>query len=286
MLSTRLKQIIAILGITAFLSGCKLAILNPKGVIAADETRLLIEATFIMLIVVVPSIIMTLIFAWRYSERKDKAKYTPDWSHSVLLESVWWAIPCCIILVLATITWISTHHLDPYRPVQSKHKPITIQAVALNWKWLFIYPKQNIATVNYVQFPEDVPVEFVVTSDAPMNSFQITQLAGQIYAMAGMQTKLHLIANEQGDYHGLSTSFSGDGFSDMKFIAHVGSQHEFDQWVKKVKQSPKKLSLAAYKQLAKDSENNPVTYYSSAANHLFKKIIVKYLKPATEKNHA
>jgi len=284
------------------LGGCQLAILNPKGVIAADETRLLIEATLTMLVVVVPAIVLTLVFAWRYSARRDKAKYTPDWSHSTVLETVWWAIPCCIIIVLATITWISTHHLDPYKPIVSKEKPITIQAISLNWKWLFIYPKQNIATVNFVEFPANVPIEFQVTSDAPMNSFQITQLAGQIYAMAGMRTKIHMIANQQGDYHGMSTNFSGDGFSNMKFIARASSKKQFNEWVKKVKRSPKKLTIAEYKQLAKDSEDNPVSYYSATAKHLFNDVILKYINPhmqslghykaklsthmSTENNHA
>lgn len=272
--------ILLTLGAATLLSGCKLAILNPKGAIAADETRLLIEATLTMLIVVVPAIVLTLVFAWRYSAKRDKGKYSPDFSHSNVLEAIWWAIPCAIIIVLATITWISTHHLDPYRPIVSKEKPITIQVVALNWKWLFIYPKQNIATVNFVEFPQDVPIEFQVTSDAPMNSFQITQLAGQIYAMAGMRTRIHMIANEPGDYRGLSTSYSGDGFSGMHFVARATkTKEQFEKWVKKVQQSPQHLSLKNYQELMKDSENNPVVYYSGVKKDLFNVVIMKYMDP-------
>lgn len=265
---------------TLLLSGCKLALLHPKGAIAADETRLLIEATLTMLIVVVPSLLLTLFFAWRYSAKRDKGKYSPDWSHSNTLEAIWWGIPCIIIIILATITWISTHHLDPYRPIASKKKQMVIQVVSLNWKWLFIYPKQGIATVNFVEFPVNTPVEFQVTSDAPMNSFQITQLAGQIYAMAGMRTRIHMIANDPGDYHGLSTSYSGGGFAGMHFIAHVPkTEQDFNNWVTKVKQSSKHLSLDAYQQLMKDSKNNPVTYYSTVKDGLFQSIINKYMNP-------
>ena len=262
------------------LGGCQLAILNPKGAIAADETRLLIEATLTMLVVVVPALLLTLVFAWRYSAKRNKGKYSPEWSHSTVLEAVWWGIPCIIIIILATITWISTHHLDPYRPIASKKKQMVIQVVALNWKWLFIYPEQHIATVNFVEFPVNTPIEFQLTSDAPMNSFQITQLAGQIYAMAGMRTRLHLIANKPGNYHGLSTSYSGEGFAGMHFIAHVtNNQQDFNAWVSKVKQSKRPLDLTAYQALLKDSQNNPVSYYAPVATGLFQSVISKYMNP-------
>lgn len=185
-----------------------------------------------------------------------------------------------IIAILGTITWISTHRLDPYRPLEAgTKKTIVIQAIALDWKWLFIYPEQHIATVNYIQVPAGVPVLFRITAEGAMNSFQIPQLGGQIYAMAGMQTQLNLIADEPGDYRGLSTNFSGDGFSDMTFTLHAGTQKEFDQWVKKVKRAPEKLTLAGYQRLARPAVNPGVKYYSSATKSLFETIVMKAMMP-------
>jgi len=266
-------------GSTLLLTGCKMALLNPEGVIADKEMHLLIFSTVLMLIVVVPVIILTLVFAWKYRAQNTKATYTPDWAHNNTLEAIWWAIPCIIIAILATVTWISSHRLDPYRPLDAKAKPIVIQAVALEWKWLFIYPEKHIATVNFVQIPVHVPVEFLITSDAPMNSLEIPQLAGQIYAMTGMRTKLHLMANKPGDYAGLSTNFSGAGFSDMTFTVRASSQKKFDHWVKAAQHSSKKLTMQAYKKLEQPSEKDPVEYFSLAENGLFNEIIKKYMGP-------
>lgn len=264
---------------TLLLSGCQLDILNPKGIIAIQERNLLIEATLLMLIVVIPVIIMNFIFVWRYRAGKGKGKYTPKWAHNNSLEAVVWAIPCIIIGVLATMTWYSTHQLDPYKPLNVKQKPLVIQAVALNWRWMFIYPNQNIATINYVQIPVHTPVRFLVTSDAPMNSLEIPQLAGQIYAMTGMRTKLNLMANEVGTYRGLSTNFSGEGFSGMHFIVRVDSKNAFENWVAKTKQSKNPLTLNKYKSLAKDSQDESMHFFSSPAKNLFNSIIMKYMKP-------
>ena len=261
------------------LSGCNMVVLNPKGIIADDEKRLLITAVLLMLIIIIPVIILTFVIAFRYRASNTKAKYTPDWCHSNLLEAIWWTIPIIIIAVLATITWISTHRLDPYRPLNSTVKPITIQVVSLEWRWLFIYPEQNIATLNFVEFPVNTPVNFLITSDAPMNSFQIQQLAGQIYSMAGMQTKLHLIASQTGDYIGRSVSFSGDGFSNMAFTARVATPDQFNQWVQTVKQSPNALTLDAYNKLVPASKDNSVQYFSSVDNNLFNNIIMKFMGP-------
>src|SRR5579883_866864 len=209
------------LGFALLLTGCKLTMLEPKGIIATDEKHILLTSALLMLIVVIPVIILTFAFAWRYRESNTKATYSPEWSHSTLLEVICWSVPCLIIVILSVITWQSSHRLDPYKPLAEDSKTLTIQAISLEWKWLFIYPDQNIATVNYVQFPVGVPVRFLISAEGPMNSFQIPQLAGQIYAMAGMQTKLHLMADEPGDYQGLSTNFTGDGFSDMTFTARA-----------------------------------------------------------------
>lgn len=266
-------------GVLPFLGGCNAVILNPKGLIAQQELHLLIIAVLLMLIIVVPVLVLTLVIARRYRASAN-ATYTPDWAHNNWLEAVWWAIPIAIIAVLATITWVSTHKLDPYKPLDVGGKPLKIQVIALQWRWLFIYPEQNIATVNFIEFPANRQVEFDITADAPMNAFQIPQLGSQIYAMAGMQTKLHLIANEPGDYKGRSVSFSGDGFSDMKFIARATSDTEFEQWVASVKNAPNQLSAGSYSQLAKANHDEKRQYFSSVQSNLYHDIIQKYMEPA------
>ncbi len=180
-------------------AGKNLGILDPKGIMAREELDLITLAVLLMLVVVLPVYAMTAIFAYRYRAGGGHHKYTPTADHNTLEEFIWWAIPCVIIIVLGTVTWESTHRLDPYRPLDSEKPHMRIQVVALDWKWLFIYPEQGLATVGYVAIPEDTPIEFDITADAPMNSFWIPQLAGQIYAMAGMKTKLHLMADEPGE---------------------------------------------------------------------------------------
>ena len=271
------------IGLMLLLSGCEMAVLDPKGFVASEEKRLIIVATLLMLIVVIPVIILTVVFAWKYRATNTKAIYEPNWSHNTLIEVIWWVIPCIIVVILAVITWITSHQLDPYKPLSVKTKPITIEAVALDWKWLFIYPEHNIATVNYIQFPDHVPINFKITADAPMNSFWIPHLGGQIYAMAGMQTKLHLIADEQGEYAGLSSNYSGAGFSGMKFIAKVTTAEDFSRWVSTVKRSPDILTQDVYNQLAKPSENNEVKYYSFVERGLYDAIIMKFMVPNPQK---
>ncbi|NMG35145.1 ubiquinol oxidase subunit II [Azoarcus sp. TTM-91] len=262
----------------AALSGCSGGILDPKGQVAADEKSLIITATLLMLIVVVPVIVMTLVFAWKYRATNTEAVYEPKWSHSTKIELVVWLVPIIIVAILGVITWKSTHALDPYRPIESDKKPINVEVVSLNWKWLFIYPDLGIATVNELSFPKDVPVAFKITSDAAMNSFFIPQLGGQIYSMAGMQTKLHLIANEAGTYNGFSANYSGGGFSGMKFEAIAQpSEEAFQAWVEKVRTSGSTLDATAYDDLAKPSEKHAVTYYASVAPNLFGAIIGKYM---------
>lgn len=272
-----------LIGLALLLGGCKLVMLEPKGMIAASEKSILINSSLLMLIVVVPVMILTFAFAWHYRAGNTKAKYTPNWSHSTLIEVICWSIPCVIIVILGIITWKSSHDLDPYKPLEiSNKKHITIQAIALEWKWLFIYPEQNIASINEIQIPVGVPIRFLITAEGPMNSLQIPQLAGQIYAMAGMQTKLHLIADTAGTYQGISANFSGDGFSGMKFTVRAGSQDEFDQWVKTVKRSQNVLTTMTYNQLVKPSENNVVKYFSSANKDIFATVIMKSMMPMKE----
>ncbi|MBP9841108.1 MAG: ubiquinol oxidase subunit II [Simkaniaceae bacterium] len=262
-----------------FLSTQDIAVLNPKGMIALKERRLLIDATLIMLIVVIPVFILTCAFAWRYREGNVKAKYAPDWEHNHFAECVWWGVPLIIIIVLAVLTWRSSHALDPFRPIESKKTPVHIQVVALTWKWLFIYPEQGIATVNFVQFPENTPINFEITSDAPMNSFWIPELGGQIYAMPAMRTKLHLIANEVGTFRGVSSNLSGVGFAGMTFTAKATSDADFNRWVQSVKQSKAQLNSKEYQELVKPSRNNPPAFYLLTQEGLFDQIIMKYKMP-------
>jgi len=187
-----------------------------------------------------------------------------------------------IILILAVLTWNSSHDLDPFKPIVSDKPPITIQVVALQWKWLFIYPQQNIASVNIIQFPNQTPINFEVTADAPMNSFWIPQLGGQIYAMPGMSTQLHLMADTEGTYRGSSANISGKGFAGMNFSAKSTSQADFDQWVALVHQTRNNLSLAKYNNLAKPSQNNPLSYYSSSQSGLYDRVVMKYMMPASQ----
>lgn len=257
--------------------GNDIPVLNPKGLIASRERDLIVFATLLSLIVVVPVFTMTFWIAWKYREGNKKAKYQPDWDHSRLFESIWWGVPLILITILSAITWTSSHELDPFKPLQAEGKePLRVQVVALQWKWLFIYPDQNIAAVNYVQFPEDTPINFEVTSDAPMNSFWIPSLGGQIYAMSGMVTKLHLIADQTGVYRGSSANISGRGFSGMKFVAESTSKETFENWVKKAQKNPKSLGIDEYRMLSRPSENHAPEQFVLADENLFDYITHKF----------
>ncbi|MDC6165616.1 ubiquinol oxidase subunit II [Achromobacter xylosoxidans] len=260
-------------GAVMLLGGCNMEILSPKGDIGAQEKTLLFTATGLMLLVVIPVIIMILTFAWKYRASNTKADYQPKWAHSTAIEVVVWTVPCIIVAILAVITWRSTHALDPYKPLVSEHKPVTIEVVSLDWKWLFIYPEYDIATVNEIAFPVDVPVNFRITSASVMNSFFIPQLGSQIYSMAGMETKLHLNAREPGTYAGISANYSGAGFSGMRFKAIATSQDGFDNWVKEAKASGTALTPAVYQELTKRSEHNPVAKYASVPPSMFDYIL-------------
>lgn len=261
------------------LTGCKYSILDPKGAVGMAQKSLILTSTYAMLVIVIPVIILTLWFAWRYREGAG-ARYEPDWAHSSIIEIFCWGIPCAIILFLGVLTWTSTHELDPYRPLVSSKKPINIEVVALNWKWLFIYPDQGIATINEIAFPVDTPVTFHITSDAVMNSFFIPELGSQIYAMAGMKTQLHLIANQQGTFPGLSSFYSGRGFSDMHFNAISTTDAKFADWVANAKKSPAVIDAADYSKVAAPEEKAPVRYFSTVEPNLFNEIIAKYLGKA------
>lgn len=254
----------------------KMALLTPAGIIAASERTLMLHATLLMLIVIVPVLALTFFFAWHYRAANTKAVYMPEWEHSKMDELVWWAIPFEIILVLGALTWISTHELDPRRSIPSDTTPLTIQVVALDWKWLFIYPEERIATLNFVELPVGRPVQFHITADAPMNSFWIPQLGGQIYAMSGMVTTIHLRADQEGDFAGNSANYSGDGFAKMKFTARAVPPEEWDLWVASVRQSPSYLSLEEYAKLAAPSAREPIAYWGKIDEELFARIMAKF----------
>jgi cytochrome o ubiquinol oxidase subunit 2 len=237
----------------------------------------------------VPVMALTVLFAWRYRHSNAAARYEPDWDHSTQLELVIWAAPLLIIICLGALTWMGTHLLDPYRalgridagrPVSDAAKPLEVQVVALDWKWLFIYPDQGIATVNELAAPVDRPIHFRITSSSVMNSFYIPALAGQVYAMAGMETKLHAVINQPGVYQGFSANYSGAGFSGMRFAFHGMTVRGFDAWVAQVKAGGGgALERSNYLELERPSENEPVRRYAKVDPALYKAILNMCVEP-------
>jgi cytochrome o ubiquinol oxidase subunit 2 len=290
-----LKRSRVLLVLPAALSaGCNLVLLHPAGAVAAQQGHLIVVSTVLMLLVIIPVIALTVLFAWRYRKSNSEATYAPDWDHSTQLELVIWAAPLLIIIALGAVTWINTHTLDPYRPLRRLDatrpvavgaKPLVVEVVALDWKWLFIYPEQVIAVVNDLAAPVDVPVTFKITASTVMNSFFIPSLAGQIYAMPGMETELHAVMNHPGHYDGFSANYSGAGFSDMRFKFHGLSADEFERWVQSAKAGGQQLDRQAYLQLERPSENDPVRRYASVADGLYDSILARTVtadKPASE----
>ena len=285
---SRLIRLLSLFPLAALLSGCKAVVLSPSGDIAMQQRDLIYISVALMLIVIVPVMCLTIYFAWRYRASNTKATYAPEWHHSTLIELVIWSVPLLIIIALGSITWVSTHKLDPYRPldrisanepVPADVKPLVVQVVSLDWKWLFLYPEYNIATVNELAAPVDRPIQFKLTSSSVMNSFYIPALAGQIYTMAGMQTQLHAVINEAGIYNGFSSNYSGPGFSWMKFKFHGLEQADFDQWVERVRLNNPTLDRVTYLQLETPSEREPIRYYGSVSEGLFGAILNRCVEP-------
>ncbi len=270
----------AVLGLLS-LGGCNIELLNPQGSIGHQEKSLILIALGLMLLVVIPVIALTLYFAWRYRASNPRANYQPKWHHSTGIEIVIWTIPCLIVAFLAVLIWRTTHTLDPYKPLESKAAPVKVEVVALDWKWLFIYPDYGVATVNRLEIPTGRPVDFKLTANSMMNSFFIPELGSQIYAMAGMQTQLHLVADKPGIYRGLSSSFSGPGFSDMHFETVATDDRGFEAWVKQAKASPLTLDKAGYDRLAKPSEKNSERVYARVTPGLFDGIVNQYMSGPT-----
>ncbi len=268
-----------LVAMAVMMTGCDWALFDPKGQIARDELTLLITCVVLMLLVVIPVIVMTLVFAWKYRASNTKARYEPNWSHSTAIEVVVWSIPCMIVLVLAVLTWRSSHALDPYRPLDHEAKPVVVEAISLDWKWLFVYPEENVAVVNEVTFPVHTPLNLKITADTVMNAFFIPHLGSMIYSMAGMQTKLHLIADEEGSFDGRSSHYSGAGFSKMYFKANAVSNDEYQAWLAKVRGDAKVMDQKAFAELGAEKNHDyyPVTYYGSAEKGLFDWVMAKHM---------
>lgn len=252
-----------------------IAVLNVAGPVAADERRLMLIVVVLSVIIAVPVFVMLAVIAYKYRESNTKATYAPDWDGNRVAETTWWLIPTALIAILAVITWHATHQLEPSRPLASNEPAMTIQVVAMQWKWLFIYPNEHIATVNYVELPVGRPVDFVITSDAPMNSFWIPQLGGQIYAMSGMVTQLHLEADAPGVYRGSSANISGAGFAAMNFDARAVPADQFTSWAQAIHTGTNHLTTNRYTELARPS-TMPTATYAKVDSSLYNQIVMQY----------
>lgn len=278
----RLLRKIALAAVTGMLVACDTVLLNPSGDVARQQSNLLVVSVFLMLLIVVPVILMTLWFAWQYRESNTKAIYRPDWDHSTQLELYVWAAPLLIVMALGAVTWVSTHILDPFRPLSRispeqplppEHAPLRIQAVALEWKWLFIYPEQGIAVVNEVAAPLNTPIRFQITSPQLMNSLYIPALAGMVYGMPAMETQIQAIINEPGDYYGVSGNYSGEGYSDMRFSFQGLSEADFENWIAQARTAGAALTTTSYQELVKPSIKDPVRRYASVESNLYHRIL-------------
>jgi cytochrome o ubiquinol oxidase subunit 2 len=270
------------------LGGCNMIVLNPAGDVARQQGNLLMVSTVLMLLIILPVMAATVWFAWKYRAANESAAYRPDWDHSTQLELMIWAAPLMIIICLGAVTWVGTHLLDPYRPlsrtapgktVSADIAPLDIQVVALDWKWLFIYPGQGIATVNELAVPVDRPVRFRISSSSVMNSFYVPAMAGQIYAMPGMETKLHGVFNTTGNFTGFSANYSGAGFSNMRFGVKSLAPEAFDRWIGEARGSGATLDRAGYLVLERPSEKEPVRRFSPVDSDLFDRVVNLCVEP-------
>ncbi|WP_024516108.1 ubiquinol oxidase subunit II [Bradyrhizobium sp. Tv2a-2] len=283
----RLKLLI-LLPLALALSGCDFVVLAPAGDVALQQRDLVIISTVLMLLIVLPVMALTVLFAWRYRQSNAAARYEPEWDHSTQLELVIWSAPLLIIVCLGAVTWMGTHLLDPYRmlgriasdrPVDSGRAPIEVEVVALDWKWLFIYPDYGVATVNELAAPVNRPINFHITASSVMNSFYVPALAGQIYAMPGMETSLHAVVNKEGTYKGFSANYSGAGFSGMHFAFEGLTDEGFDAWIARAKASGNTLGRSDYLELERPSENVPVRRYASVDREIFNAVLNMCVEP-------
>lgn len=273
----RARHVLAALAVLS-LAGCDWVLFNSKGAVGIAQRDLIIICIGLMLIVVVPAIVLSFVFAWRFRASNKSAKYTPDWAHSTRIEVVVWGVPLLIIVILSVIVWKSTHELDPYKPLDVAGEPIHVEVIATDWKWVFVYPDLGIATINQLHFPAGRQLVFDITSNSTMNTFFIPQLGGQIYAMAGMRTKLHLVANEPGEFRGMSGNYSGHGFSKMNFTATATSEEDFQRWVRQVRSGPPiRLDFEAFQRIAQPTQGHAVVHFAQVEPGLFKKVIDQFI---------
>ncbi|MFI4846811.1 MAG: ubiquinol oxidase subunit II [Candidatus Makana argininalis] len=261
------------------ISGCKeIVIMSPKGQIGIEQRNLIVLTSTLMLLLIIPIIIITLVFILKYKSSNLNSKYNPNWCYSKKIEFFIWIIPIMIVSFLSYITWNSTHKLDQKKKIISKYKSINIQVISMDWKWLFIYPKNNIATINEIVFPVNIPIKFEITSNSVMNSFFIPQLGSQMYAMSGMNSVLNLISNKPGNYKGISSNFSGKGFYGMKFkVIVTPDKYNFLKWIKKVKSSFNIIqNIKDYENISYPSEKNKVQYFSFVMPKLYQYVIEKF----------
>jgi cytochrome o ubiquinol oxidase subunit II len=261
------------------LTGCQPAVLDPQGPIGAAEKTILIDSLAIMLAIVVPTIVATLACAWWYRSSNTRARYLPEWAYSGQLEFIVWAIPLLTIMLLGGVAWVGSHDLDPAKPLASNDEPLNVQVVSLDWKWLFIYPDQQVASVNHLVIPAGVPVHFDLTSASVMNAFFIPQLGSMIYTMNGMQTQLNLHADAPGSFPGLSSQYSGDGFSDMHFSVEAVPPDRFAAWIDATRNSGTTLTAQSYADLARQSTNVGPFTFRDVEPDLFQKIVSQALPP-------
>jgi cytochrome o ubiquinol oxidase subunit 2 len=279
-------MLLLVIGLMAWASGAAtMSVIDTRGTVGNAERNTLYTATLIMLLIVVPVFILTFLIAIKYRATNKKSTYKPEWDSSKKLETIWWGLPILIVTVLSVITWQTSHSLDPYKAIDSEKKPLQVQVVALQWKWLFLYPEHNVASINELAIPVDRPIEFTITSDAPMNSFWIPQLGGQIYAMAGMSTKLHLMADEEGDYTGVSANLSGKGHANMDFITKARSESMFKEWVRIASSSNTNLSDALYEDIRKAGDYDRVMHMKLEDPTLYERVISRYSDSEMEHEH-
>lgn len=260
--------------VAATLAGCGQGVLDPAGPIAGQNRLILFNALAIMLAIVVPTMFATVAFAWWFRASNDKARYRPDWHYSGRLELLVWSIPTIAVIFLGGVAWVGSHDLDPRKPIASDRKPLSVEVVALDWRWLFIYPEQGVASLNRLVIPTGTPVRFRITSASVMNSFFIPQLGSQIYAMAGMATELYLQADRPGQYFGFSAHYSGAGFPSMRFETVASPQPDFDAWVARAKAEGKPLDVAEYRTLVEPTRVTEPALFKDVEPGLFHKAIM------------
>lgn len=277
-ISCQLKRMSLCAAATVGLSGCAGGVLDPQGPIGAGNRIILLNSLAVMLVIVIPTLIALLAFAWMFRSTNRRAHYNPEFTYSGRIELIVWSIPTLTILFLGGLIYYGSYHLDPRRPIESSQRPLDVQVVALDWKWLFLYPDQGVGTVNQLVIPAGVPVHFRLTSASVMNTFFVPQLGSMVYVMNGMQTELHLQADREGDYFGLSAHFSGDGFSDMNFRVRAVSADAFASWASSLHGNGI-LDANAYRALARQSINMPPVFFGQVDPDLFNKVLRQTLPP-------